>query len=308
MIKTIVAVLAVVALCIPSALSYAQQADTTAPQMNHMQVTDLSVATAFISWTTDQRTTGNKIEITSADSSWQVADSYPAESYAHYVLVTGLVPSTQYSFKIISADTQWDNDGEGYSFSTLGYIPSAGNSIALFGTLLDSWGNPLNHGLVRYWLYNEQDGASMPKTVLTNSEGDWNGNIGIMFNSTGTGPYYQNGEDLLFVEYRPNYWTSVRDSIDLNELVLSSPSARLLVLATSSIQVIDPGATEPGDVDGNGSIDIFDVLEILRIIGGRVTPDPAMSAAADVDANGRIDIFDLLALLKILRSTEMTNS
>jgi hypothetical protein len=54
----------------------------------------------------------------------------------------------------------------------------------------------------------------------------------------------------------------------------------------------------PGDADGNGKIDIFDLLQLLKILGGSAQS----TGGADVDSNGKIDIFDLLALLKKLAS------
>lgn len=53
---------------------------------------------------------------------------------------------------------------------------------------------------------------------------------------------------------------------------------------------------EPGDLDGNNKIDIFDLLFLLRVLGGT---EPA-SALSDVNGDGKTDIFDLLALLRIL--------
>ncbi len=295
--KLFLAVLVIAALCMLVARSQAQE---EALQMTAMQVTDLSLTSAFVSWTTDQKTTGNKIEITSPDSTWQVDDSYAGESYVHLVIIIGLQPSTEYTFKVISADAQWDNDGEGYKFTTLGFTqPPLAKTI--IGKVEDSWGNPVGRCLVRYWLYNEEDGASLPRTQMTDSNGDWVASIGLMFNSTGTNVFYENGEDLLFFEIVPNYWTSARDSLAL-------PTSSLHSLGTRSIQVTDPNASEPGDVDDNGKIDIFDVLGILNIMGGQVTPDPRMSAAADLDDNGKIDIFDLLALLKKLRPADTASS
>ncbi|HUU28827.1 MAG TPA: choice-of-anchor D domain-containing protein [archaeon] len=52
----------------------------------------------------------------------------------------------------------------------------------------------------------------------------------------------------------------------------------------------------PGDVDKNSKVDIFDLLELLKVLSGRV----ASSSSSDVDRNGATNIFDLLELLKIL--------
>jgi len=52
-----------------------------------------------------------------------------------------------------------------------------------------------------------------------------------------------------------------------------------------------------GDVDGDGRVNIFDLLAELKIIVGRAQP----SGCSDLDLSGRTDIFDLLVLLGILR-------
>jgi len=51
-----------------------------------------------------------------------------------------------------------------------------------------------------------------------------------------------------------------------------------------------------GDLDVNGKVDVFDLLELLKVLSGA---HPA-STASDLDGNGKTDIFDLLELLKVL--------
>ncbi|MBW7997901.1 MAG: hypothetical protein FVQ81_15295 [Candidatus Glassbacteria bacterium] len=48
-----------------------------------------------------------------------------------------------------------------------------------------------------------------------------------------------------------------------------------------------------GDSNDDGKIDIFDVLDVLSILGGK----KGATAGADADGNGRVDIFDLLDIL-----------
>jgi hypothetical protein len=53
-----------------------------------------------------------------------------------------------------------------------------------------------------------------------------------------------------------------------------------------------------GDLDGSGSVDIFDLLELLSAWGPCPTGGrPAPPCDADLDASGEVDIFDLLELL-----------
>ncbi|OGG02318.1 MAG: hypothetical protein A3F83_07980 [Candidatus Glassbacteria bacterium RIFCSPLOWO2_12_FULL_58_11] len=53
---------------------------------------------------------------------------------------------------------------------------------------------------------------------------------------------------------------------------------------------------EKGDLDGDGKVGIYDLLELLKVLGGAA----ARTALADLDANGKVDIFDLLTLLELL--------
>ena len=272
-------------------LGFAQEDEP--PQMNNLAVTDLSVATAIVSWTTDQKTTGNKIEVTSADSTWEVADEYGSPTYAHVVTVVELEPAKTYTFKVMSADQSWDNGGEGYSFTTIGYS-GAGNPRIISGKLTNSWGNPVERCLIRYSVTNSFEGESLQRLAVSDGEGNWNGNVGIMFNSTGDDILTPalDGEKVI-LEKVANYWSSDADTLNYNRS-----------FGTQSMQVTDPNAPSgnPGDVDGNGKLNIFDLLDLLKVMGDKITPTPQQAAASDVDGNGKIDIFDLLALLGKLKT------
>jgi len=54
----------------------------------------------------------------------------------------------------------------------------------------------------------------------------------------------------------------------------------------------------PGDVGGDGKVDIFDLLDLIKVLGGSSIQAPG----ADVNSDGKTDIFDLLALLLIFVS------
>ncbi len=53
-----------------------------------------------------------------------------------------------------------------------------------------------------------------------------------------------------------------------------------------------------GDANGDGKIDIFDLLEVLSILSGKSVATPG----ADADGNGSVNIFDLLEVLSLLGS------
>ncbi|HUU29622.1 MAG TPA: dockerin type I domain-containing protein [archaeon] len=54
-------------------------------------------------------------------------------------------------------------------------------------------------------------------------------------------------------------------------------------------------ADTPGDLNSDGTVNIFDLLELLRKLG-----TGSQDAAADVNKDGTVNVFDLLAMLKIL--------
>ena len=58
-----------------------------------------------------------------------------------------------------------------------------------------------------------------------------------------------------------------------------------------------------GDVDGNGAVDITDVMATCKILAraaGGTPPTPAEVQAGDLDGSGAVDILDVMAICKIL--------
>lgn len=70
-------------------------------------------------------------------------------------------------------------------------------------------------------------------------------------------------------------------------------STAITVSTTDGTLTISSFAT--GDVSGDGKVDIFDVLAVLKVLGGTPSVGPS-----DVNGDGKTDIFDLLAVLKLL--------
>lgn len=61
-----------------------------------------------------------------------------------------------------------------------------------------------------------------------------------------------------------------------------------------------PAPIPPGDVDLNQTVDVRDVLMMLRIVAKLVEPTPEQITAGDVDGNGQISVVDALLLLRRL--------
>ena len=67
----------------------------------------------------------------------------------------------------------------------------------------------------------------------------------------------------------------------------------------SSGEVVEvTAAVAPGDVNGDGRINIFDLLGLLKILAGINPP----TAGSDINLDGTTNIFDLIRLLIMLRT------
>ena len=71
-----------------------------------------------------------------------------------------------------------------------------------------------------------------------------------------------------------------------------------IVLQTVAVAPVDPSAVTPGDVDGNGTIDMADALLTLRCAMGLVELSGDQLAAADVNADGAVGMDDALMILR----------
>ena len=58
----------------------------------------------------------------------------------------------------------------------------------------------------------------------------------------------------------------------------------------------------PGDLDDNGDIDIFDVLNIVELILSDDNLNDYQQTTADVNFDGEVNIYDVLALVDIILS------
>ncbi|HUU28172.1 MAG TPA: SUMF1/EgtB/PvdO family nonheme iron enzyme [archaeon] len=65
-------------------------------------------------------------------------------------------------------------------------------------------------------------------------------------------------------------------------------------------KVPGPDSAYRGDINESGSIDIFDLTAMLKLLVEPEGQTERVRQIADVDASGKVDIFDLLVLLKLL--------
>jgi hypothetical protein len=81
-------------------------------------------------------------------------------------------------------------------------------------------------------------------------------------------------------------------------LTSSTAAARGKVSAVGCTLEISGGSGVQGDVNGDGSVTIFDAVLLMQILTGAVTED--IPAGADVNGDGSVTIFDAVLLMQML--------
>ena len=98
---------------------------------------------------------------------------------------------------------------------------------------------------------------------------------------------------------------AVDDSAEVGDVPLTLSNVSFAtVLDTIGVDIVvntqDGNVTiaefQKGDVSGDGNVNIFDLLDLLRVLGG----SGSASGAVDVNGDGTTNIFDLLELLRVL--------
>jgi hypothetical protein len=93
------------------------------------------------------------------------------------------------------------------------------------------------------------------------------------------------------------FYSIARDLVGNMEAPKTTAEATTTVTATPSPP--SPGALK-GDIDGDGKVDLQDIILIADFLTGKQDLTPAQQAAADVDGDGKIDIFDIIEIARYL--------
>ncbi|MBQ7691303.1 MAG: dockerin type I repeat-containing protein [Muribaculaceae bacterium] len=96
------------------------------------------------------------------------------------------------------------------------------------------------------------------------------------------------------VEYDLSAYADKNIQIEITGTVVSHAAVII-----DNIQVTSTPDTEPGDVNGDGAVDVEDVNALINVILDLTTPD-ALAGIADVNGDGAIDIEDVNALINMI--------
>ncbi len=142
----------------------------------------------------------------------------------------------------------------------------------VFTTIVD---NVLIRSALLYYKIEGQSFQSVAMTPDTLMVNGFNGSI----------PGQKEGNTIL-------YYIEAGDSL----LTVTDPVGAPQIAYGFTILLDGVESIRPGDVDNDGQVDIFDLLGLLKVLGGT----QQATSGADTNEDGRVDIFDLLELLKQL--------
>jgi hypothetical protein len=291
------------------------QGDVEPLEVTDIRICNLRGNTFAVTWRTNQATSDNvvKLGFSSGELTDIREDQLDPPSQIHYVESGLLNIDTTYYYVVSSDGVEGASSPVGYdSVITVQQTPPTIGALIAGNVINAESGEPLPNVIVRSFyrwtrqLQSEtQIDSTMWQTDLTNADGEFDFGMGNFRRYNHSTPYYAPGNTWLFLEIL----SQTSGEIATDSVLLTFATNNVMeyqILAPYEITV-EPVA-EPGDVDGDGVINIFDLLDILSVISGKVVPDPRMSIAADVDDSGKIDIFDVLALLNKIRQAGTASS
>jgi len=102
----------------------------------------------------------------------------------------------------------------------------------------------------------------------------------------------------------PSAGTAVETNLDIEkiELIINGWKYNFSRSGNFGVEALKEN---PGDVNGDSRVDIFDLLSLLKVLGGIETGQEKLKAA-DINEDSKADIFDLLELLKLLSGGSAT--
>ena len=66
------------------------------------------------------------------------------------------------------------------------------------------------------------------------------------------------------------------------------------------INYVDQFMIIPGDCNGDGDVNILDIVELVGAILGNVVLTPSQTEAADIDGNDELNILDIIAIVNLI--------
>ena len=256
------------------------------PSISQMRITNVRGGSLTISWITDSPATGyvNFGPTTALGSTAYDDRGDTTVDDTHHVTLSGLSPETTYYFDVVSGSTVDDNGGEHHSVTT---GPTLGLPVpdTIYGQVFLADGvTPAEGGMVYITLMDDDglgsSGQAAPMSTLVDEYGYWTVNLGNS-RTTGLTSYfsYSSSGDSVAIEAQAATQGTASQTVDTSA---DTPAASM----TLTMCVL------PGDLDGNGRVDINDIILVADC--WRMTTEDPGCAPYDLNGDGIINVVDIM--------------
>ena len=124
------------------------------------------------------------------------------------------------------------------------------------------------------------------------------GGIRIMSYSTSLKVYSGNSGALVSMSITADEAFTAPITISLNNILFTTPLGEEVAFTNETCEVTLPAVVKPGDVNGDGAVNIADVTELIDYL---LNSETAIDqGAADIDGDGIISIADVTELIDFL--------
>ncbi|MCZ6542666.1 MAG: hypothetical protein O6768_03285 [Planctomycetota bacterium] len=185
--------------------------------------------------------------------------------------------------------------GQGSPGGPIGANDVDSGKTTLTSPVIDLLGAP--NAEISYWRwYSNDTGASPNADVFVVDISNNNGSTWTNVETVGPGGPDTTG-GWIFHQFSVADFVAPTAQVRLRFIASDEGDGSIVEAAMDDLQVavIECGQTIPGDLDGDGTVGILDLLALLAAWGP--CPDPPAPCPADLDGDENVGILDLLALL-----------
>jgi hypothetical protein len=226
-----------------AALLAAAAATPVSGEISGVQVSNLTSASATVTWTTVESTDGCVNYGLTTGLGQQACDPRPDDD-VHSVLITGLSPLTTYYFEVVSGSETDDNGGAYYTLTTAEI--GSGIPYVVFGRVeLPGGTDPAVGAIVSLWVL-AGGSLSHPLSTLADSNGVWTVNLGNLKDPADGTVFTYATDDSIFIDAEGS-----RDGFGGDSTTVSGSSpqdAGAIVLEAAPFCSIEPASIDFGTV------------------------------------------------------------